>query len=479
MEHYTDFVKSASAINEAKDIMSSIYQENPSHWPNGLSAEHFDGGLYLVRKSASQQPVGFVGWQERNDGMQKVGYYSVGILPKFRRVGFAKEAVTKLIAEKSATVDIVKALVEDSNKPSIGLARVLDGVTTEVTKSASNDEAVIIDKGVSEGAPVKKVTKDKNGVTVYYSKDRGEPEDAKVVSRAEAEKLKSASDTNLSQKLPKAIQTCNTHIHKGVHRVKSARINPLSSLMKFFRRTPHISGGGFDPSGLDRLVQAGNKVGAPQKFLGSTLGAGAAAGENELLLADADPAIRKINLVLGAITGGHVGGKLFKNKFLAPKDKTSFMGALGKAHWPAKQMALFGTSGLTNLAGAQTDYTNKITENVQTELEAAQLKRESEKIRLEGNPWKDIKDYAKENPWKTGIVGGGIGASVLGAYLYNALKKPNKPKPGVMTVEIPEGEVRDRFYTNLSRNMLFKDPKKKPSKKQLSLENNKEQAAIA
>ena len=44
-----------------------------------------------------------------------------------------------------------------------------------------------------------------------------------------------------------------------------------------------------------------------------------------------------------------------------------------------------------------------------------------------------------------------------------------------MSVEIPEGKVRDRFYTNLSRNMLFQDKPKKLTKKQvLALENKEE-----
>ena len=81
---------------------------------------------------------------------------------------------------------------------------------------------------------------------------------------------------------------------------------------------------------------------------------------------------------------------------------------------------------------------------------------------------KDFKDYANANDWVAPAVGA-TGASVLAAYLYNAMKKPNKPKPDVMTVEIPKGEVRDRFYTNLSRNMLFKDQKEK--KKPLALAN--------
>ena len=93
-----DLVKTASSKDEAVDIMRGIYEENPSHWPNGLSADHFDGGVYLIRKSASYEPVGFVGWQERWEKPHTVGYYSVGVKPEYRRSGFAKEALTKLIS---------------------------------------------------------------------------------------------------------------------------------------------------------------------------------------------------------------------------------------------------------------------------------------------------------------------------------------------------------------------------------------------
>lgn len=119
------YQKSASALDEAEGILNEIYSEAPHHWPHGLSKDHFDGGLYLVRKQASNEPVGFVGWQERLEGMDKVGYYSVGIRPQFRREGFAKQALSKLIKMKAAGVDRVQALVKDTNEPSQQLAQSL------------------------------------------------------------------------------------------------------------------------------------------------------------------------------------------------------------------------------------------------------------------------------------------------------------------------------------------------------------------
>jgi hypothetical protein len=131
-----EFHKQASAVSELNSIMGSIYNENPEYWPHGLSKEHFDGGVYLIRKEASAEAVGFVGWQERLDGMDKIGYYSIGILPQYRRNGFAKQAVSQLLAQKSARVDKVRALIVDTNTPSRGLAGSL-GVDQILKKVAS------------------------------------------------------------------------------------------------------------------------------------------------------------------------------------------------------------------------------------------------------------------------------------------------------------------------------------------------------
>lgn len=117
------FVKAAAGDRQEVDrIMGRIYHENPSYWPNGVSRGHFDAdGLYLIRKSASDAAVGFVGWQVRDKGFRKVGYYSVGVLPEFRRQGFARVAVKQLLAIKAAQVDEVHALIMRHNTPSMAL----------------------------------------------------------------------------------------------------------------------------------------------------------------------------------------------------------------------------------------------------------------------------------------------------------------------------------------------------------------------
>ena len=127
--------QASDGLAATRAIMQRIYNENPDHWPYGLAPEMCDGGCYLMRKAGSHDPVGFVGWQERNaaDG-RKIGYYAVGVLPEYRQQGFAKAAVAQLIAVKSATVDQVNAFIVPGNTPSEKLAESL-GVQVH-TKSA-------------------------------------------------------------------------------------------------------------------------------------------------------------------------------------------------------------------------------------------------------------------------------------------------------------------------------------------------------
>jgi|GEM_PF-3362290 predicted acetyltransferase len=135
-------VAASSSLDEAKNILEDIYEENPDHWPNGLYPEQMDGGLYLVRQASTDAPVGFVGWQERVEDFKKVGYYSVGIKKSHRRNGYAKAAIKKLIQEKSARVDTVKALILEDNVPSRGLADKLN-VEIEIEKKASMEKTAL------------------------------------------------------------------------------------------------------------------------------------------------------------------------------------------------------------------------------------------------------------------------------------------------------------------------------------------------
>lgn len=137
-------VKQAKASDAAvtDGIMGRIYAENPSYWPYGVSRDHFDGGLYLVSKSASHEPVGFVGWQERAEAGRKIGYYSIGVLPEHRGNGYAQSAVSQMLREKAASVDEVRAMVMPHNEASKGLARAIPGVVL-MEKSAALDPKTV------------------------------------------------------------------------------------------------------------------------------------------------------------------------------------------------------------------------------------------------------------------------------------------------------------------------------------------------
>ena len=126
------FTKQASEIDmsgreEARNIMQKIYNEDPSYWPYGLDIPGHES-LYLIRDNMTKAAAGFVGWQEEVENGKRIGSYSIGILPEYRKKGFAKEAVAKILRIKSAAVDEVRAYVMKHNGPSHALADSL-GVT--------------------------------------------------------------------------------------------------------------------------------------------------------------------------------------------------------------------------------------------------------------------------------------------------------------------------------------------------------------
>lgn len=109
---------------EVQNVMSRIYNEDPSYWPYGLAIPgHQD--VYAIRDSQTEKIAGFVGWQEVKQNGKKVGSYSIGILPEYRGRGFAKEAVAKILLKKAAGVDSVCAYVMSHNAPSKKLANSL------------------------------------------------------------------------------------------------------------------------------------------------------------------------------------------------------------------------------------------------------------------------------------------------------------------------------------------------------------------
>lgn len=119
------FVADSNLTKQAQQIMDRIYNENPSWWPYGLNVEGHDS-VYIIEDKLTKQAAGFLGWQEQYKDGEKIGSYSIGILPEFRNKKLAKEAVAKLLQEKSASVDKIVSYVIAGNTPSTKLAESLN-----------------------------------------------------------------------------------------------------------------------------------------------------------------------------------------------------------------------------------------------------------------------------------------------------------------------------------------------------------------
>lgn len=120
----SDSLEKNASVDEVRSIMKRVYNDDPSYWPYGLDVDGHES-LYLIRDNMTKAAAGFVGWQEQRINGRKIGSYSIGILPEFRSKGFAKEAVAKIIMEKSAQVDEVRSYVCSHNARSKGLANSL------------------------------------------------------------------------------------------------------------------------------------------------------------------------------------------------------------------------------------------------------------------------------------------------------------------------------------------------------------------
>lgn len=119
------FVADSNLTKQAQQIMDRIYNENPSWWPYGLNVEGHDS-VYIIEDKLTKQAAGFLGWQEQQKDGERIGSYSIGILPEFRNKKLAKEAVAKLLQEKSASVDKIVSYVIAGNTPSTKLAESLN-----------------------------------------------------------------------------------------------------------------------------------------------------------------------------------------------------------------------------------------------------------------------------------------------------------------------------------------------------------------
>lgn len=103
-----------------QDVLSLIEKEQPSYWPNGLNTGLYNGsGDNLTALTDKEgNVVGFLGWQERGG----TGYYSVGLLPEYRKKGIASRLLPDYIKEMNTRNLPVKATIDKDNAPSLALA---------------------------------------------------------------------------------------------------------------------------------------------------------------------------------------------------------------------------------------------------------------------------------------------------------------------------------------------------------------------
>jgi GNAT superfamily N-acetyltransferase len=108
---------------EFDQILDRVYQDNPTWWPHGLKRAQLDEA-FAIRDPATRKLAGFTGWQVRRDEMGKPsGYYSVGLLPEFRRQGLAKRALQEMFTQhRPAGVEDIRAYIVPGNEPSMKLA---------------------------------------------------------------------------------------------------------------------------------------------------------------------------------------------------------------------------------------------------------------------------------------------------------------------------------------------------------------------
>jgi RimJ/RimL family protein N-acetyltransferase len=134
-KHRFKFASNSLTRAMAESVVQQVYEENPSYWPYGLKLGNFlksaDREIHLLIDKKSSKPAAFVGWYEdADDAGQKIGYYSIGVLPEYRGQGLAKEAVRQICKMKAASVDTIRAHIVPHNKASRALAASL-GIKVE------------------------------------------------------------------------------------------------------------------------------------------------------------------------------------------------------------------------------------------------------------------------------------------------------------------------------------------------------------
>jgi len=187
---------------------------------------------------------------------------------------------------------------------------------------------------------------------------------------------------------------------------------------------------------------------AARALTGGLIGAGVSEIENRTLLSDADPKLKHVNDVLGAVTGG-----------IAGQGGKATLAAL--AAWPAKQMALLGVNTGKKYVDLQIpkakidlEAANAGREAATAARDAANLNHESSQMQLNG--LKGLRTAA--------LLGGG------GYLVYKAIqalrernaanekaKRPvsAKPKGGAnkLRIDIPANKLSPEFLESLAHDL--------------------------
>ena len=388
-------------------VFRTLYAEHPEHWGNGLSFHNFSPAngesVYLVRTKEASTPIGFVGWQNRVECGKTIGYYSVGLLPEYRGQGYAKAAVAKLIAEKSAGVDEVHALIHQSNTSSLRLAAALGVPVTKsamfenVERAAKNVDATTgrvnslldrMDRTSNQAQDVGQTLglAGAGGGLGYLAADFAMPDTA----HGDASHMR-------NKRLKMLAGLLGAGAGVGVDQMLRHKILPMKQA-NLLSNAAKVVG----PKILQMLKNKGVQTG-----LGAAAGLGGAALENKMLLKDSDPSTRGINDVIGATTGA-----------MLPHNPAGALGGLA-----------FKELGLAGLNAYQKDAPMR-QRIADTQLSAAQAAKDT--AGTQQNTAKLILEKARNLSNTDKALYGVAGAGLLGAGIYGAnslLNRGKSPKP--------------------------------------------------
>ena len=432
-------------------VFRTLYAEHPEHWGNGLSFNNFSPAngesVYLVRTKEASIPIGFVGWQNRHECGKNIGYYSVGLLPEFRGQGYAKAAVAKIIAEKSAGVDEVRALIHHSNTASLHLAAAL-GVP--VTKSASAMFPNVNTAANKTQEAAKSVSDTAERVNQFMDRAQGVGQTLGLAGAGGGLGYL-AADAGLDDTIPgdpkhmrnKRLKLLagllGTGLGVGVDQLLKNKMNKQAAAL--LARAGKVVG----PKILAMLKNKGVQIGG-----GAAAGAGLSAYENEKLFPEADTKLKAINILSGALTGAAL-----------PSHPVGASTAL-----TGKQMGLLGLDTYMKDAPVRQNIANTQLDASKAQLASAQAARET--AGTEQSTAKMLMEKARNLSNTDKALYGVAGAGLLGAGIYGAnslfggkKKAPasgsvasgqgKNKAPGKIRFDIPSDAMPPEFFQGLMK----------------------------